>query len=296
MQKKNSSRKPDNGKSSRPSSHGKNQSAHRPKHTDKRSSTNGTPKAAPFRKKKAAPAIVHEDDSISVNKYISDSGFCSRREADRFIEEGRASINGKTAVKGNRVYPGDVVEVDGETLKKASKTIYMAFNKPTGITTTTDLQDKTNIIQYIGYPQRIFPIGRLDKDSEGLILLTNDGDIVNKILRAGNNHEKEYIVQVNKPVTHEMVNGMRNGVPVLGTVTLPCEVVREGKNILRIKLVQGLNRQIRRMCEYFGYEVIRLKRIRIMNITLSNLQSGTYRMLTSEEIKDMLRLVTDSRS
>lgn len=231
--------------------------------------------------------VVHDDDSVSVNKFISNSGYCSRREADRYIEEGRVTINDEIANKGNRVYPDDEVAVDGEILKRPTKTIYIAMNKPVGITSTSDMNNPDNIIKYIGYPQRIFPIGRLDKDSEGLILLTNDGDIVNKILRAGNNHEKEYLVHVDKPLNHEIIQGMRSGVPMLGTKTLPCKVIQEGKNVFRIFLVQGLNRQIRRMCEHFGLNVLRLKRIKIMNISLGNLGVGSYRLLNRNEVLEL---------
>src|SRR5215204_6566702 len=198
---------------------------------------------------------------ISLNKYISDSGFCSRREADRYIEEGRVSINGKDAHKGNRVQEGDVVRVDGEPVKKKQAAVYLMLNKPKGITCTTDLKDKTNIIDFINFKTRIFPIGRLDKLSEGLIFLTNDGDIVNKILRAGNGHEKEYIVTVDKPINIEFINQMRNGVKILGTVTNKCFVKQESNNRFRIILTQGMNRQIRRMCETLGYRVTSLKRI-----------------------------------
>lgn len=237
--------------------------------------------------------VVHDDDSVSVNKFISNSGYCSRREADKFIEEGRVTINDEVANKGNRVYPDDEVAVDGEILKRPTKTIYIAMNKPVGITSTTDMNDPDNIIKFIGYPQRIFPIGRLDKDSEGLILLTNDGDIVNKVLRAGNHHEKEYLVHVDKPLNHEIIQGMRNGIPMLGTKTLPCKVIQEGKNVFRIFLVQGLNRQIRRMCEHFDLKVIRLKRIKIMNISLGNLSTGSYRLLNRNEIQEMQEMLNN---
>lgn len=243
------------------------------------------------KRKPKAPKVVHNDDSVSVNKYISNSGYCSRREADVYIEEGRVTINDMEATKGNRVYPDDEVAVDGEILKRPAKTIYIAMNKPLGITSTTDMNDPDNIIKYIGYPQRIFPIGRLDKDSEGLILLTNDGDIVNKILRAGNHHEKEYLVHVDKPINHEIIQGMRNGVPMLGTTTLPCRVVQEGKNVFRIFLVQGLNRQIRRMCEHYNLNVLRLKRIKIMNISLGNLSTGSYRLLNRNEISELQEIL-----
>ncbi|MGG9972297.1 23S rRNA pseudouridine(2604) synthase RluF [Ferruginibacter sp. SUN002] len=230
----------------------------------------------------------------SLNKYISETGFCSRREADKYIEQGRVTINDNIASKGNRVMPGDIVEVDGESLKKKDKTVYIALNKPVGITCTTDLKDKTNIISFINYKSRIFPIGRLDKPSEGLIFLTNDGDIVNKILRAGNNHEKEYIITTDKPITGDFISKMSNGVKILGTITKKCFVKQEGKNRFRIILVQGLNRQIRRMCEALGYNVVTLKRVRIMNITLSGLQPGKWRYFTTEEVKQLEVLIAKS--
>lgn len=230
----------------------------------------------------------------SLNKYISDTGFCSRREADRFIEECRVTINGKDAHKGNRVKEGDVVQVDGEPLKKKKQAVYIMLNKPKGVTCTTDLKDKTNIIDFISYKTRIFPIGRLDKLSEGLIFLTNDGDIVNKILRAGNAHEKEYVVTTDKPIDSTFVNNMRNGVRIMGTVTNKCFVKQEGDNHFRIILTQGLNRQIRRMCETLGYRVTSLKRIRIMNFTVSGLQPGKWRYFTPQEISSINELVKHS--
>lgn len=229
----------------------------------------------------------HDDDSVSLNKYISDSGFCSRREADTYIEQERVSLNGQEAKKGNRVHPGDVVEIDGEPLRKKGKTIYIAFHKPIGITSTTDTSDKTNIISYINYPHRIFPIGRLDKDSEGLIFLTNDGNIVNKILRAGNKHEKEYLVTVDKPLSTDFIRQMGAGVSILGKKTLPCKVSQESKYTFRITLIQGLNRQIRRMSEVLGYRVMKLVRHRIMHITLQKLPVGHWRYLTAEEVQTM---------
>lgn len=231
---------------------------------------------------------------ISVNKYISETGFCSRREADKYIEQGRVTINDNIASKGNRVKDGDVVEIDGEPLKKKKSTVYIALNKPKGITCTTDLKDKTNIIDYVNFPSRIFPIGRLDKRSEGLIFLTNDGDIVNKILRAGNQHEKEYIVTVDKPIDLEFVKSMRSGVRILGVMTQKCFVQQEGPNRFRIILTQGLNRQIRRMCEALGYEVTTLKRTRIMNMTLKDLAPGSWRYFTKEEVNNINALVANS--
>ncbi len=232
----------------------------------------------------------------SLNKYISESGFCSRREADKYIEQCRVTINGKDAHKGNRVKAGDEVRVDGEIIKKKkqSAAVYMAFNKPKGITCTTDTKDKTNIIDYINYKTRIFPIGRLDKRSDGLIFLTNDGDIVNKILRAGNGHEKEYIVTVDKPITLDFILKMRNGIRIQGVMTQKCFVKQEGDNRFRIILTQGLNRQIRRMCEALEYNVTSLKRIRIMNITLNNLPQGKWRYFTAEEIELINKMVANS--
>ena len=230
----------------------------------------------------------------SLNKYISDTGFCSRREADKYIEQCRVSINGKDAHKGNRVKEGDDVRVDGERLKKKKQTIYLLLNKPKGVTCTTDLKDKTNIIDFISFKTRIFPVGRLDKRSEGLIFLTNDGDIVNKILRAGNKHEKEYVVGVDKPVTTDFINKMRNGVRLLGEVTQKCFVKQEGTDRFRIILTQGLNRQIRRMCEALDYNVLSLKRTRIMNITLSGLAVGKWRYFTPGEVEAVMGMVANS--
>ncbi|MDQ3191545.1 MAG: 23S rRNA pseudouridine(2604) synthase RluF [Bacteroidota bacterium] len=229
-----------------------------------------------------------------LNKYISETGICSRRAADKLIEEGRVMVNGNVAVMGTKVNDQDEVTIDGKPTRQKNKPIYIAFHKPPGITSTTDLKDKDNIIDYINFPDRIFPIGRLDKPSEGLIFLTNDGDIVNKILRAGNNHEKEYMVLVNKPVTAEFIKKMSNGVPILDTITQPCKVVKEEGNKFRIILTQGLNRQIRRMCEYLDYQVITLKRTRIMNITLQNLRSGEWRFLSPDEIQNINELVSNS--
>ena len=226
----------------------------------------------------------HQTMDKSLNKFISETGFCSRREADKYIDQARVTINSNTAVKGNRVQPGDIVEIDGEPIKKKDKIVYLVFNKPVGITCTTDLKDKDNIISFINFKSRIFPVGRLDKPSEGLIFLTNDGDIVNKILRAGNNHEKEYVVTVDKPINQEFVAKMSNGVKILDTITKKCIVKQEGKNRFRIVLVQGLNRQIRRMCQVLGYHVHTLKRVRIMNITLANLPVGKWRYFTTDEI------------
>jgi 23S rRNA pseudouridine2604 synthase len=230
----------------------------------------------------------------SLNKYISESGFCSRREADRYIEECRVTINNIDAQKGNRVKAGDVVKIDGEPIKKKKTAVYLMLNKPKGVTCTTDLKDKTNIIDFINYKTRIFPIGRLDKLSEGLIFLTNDGDIVNKILRAGNGHEKEYTVSVDKPVNNDFISKMRSGVKIQGVVTNNCFVKQEGDNRFRIILTQGLNRQIRRMCEALGYRVTSLKRTRIMNITLSGLPPGKWRYFTPAEISALNEMLSQS--
>ena len=245
--------------------------------------------------RKGRPQKQVHDDSISLNKYISDTGFCSRREADDYINQGRVTINDEPATLGNRVHEGDVVEIDGEPIKKKGKTVYLAFNKPAGITSTTDQADKTNIIDYINYKQRIFPIGRLDKESEGLIFLTNDGNIVNKILRAGNNHEKEYLVTVDKPITTDFVRAMSEGVRILQTKTKPAKVSQETKFIFRITLTQGMNRQIRRMCDVLGYKVVKLIRIRIMNVSLGKLPLGHWRYLTPEEITLINKMVSESR-
>ncbi|AXT50940.1 23S rRNA pseudouridine(2604) synthase RluF [Aquimarina sp. BL5] len=229
-----------------------------------------------------------------LNKFLSEVGYCSRREADKLIDQGRVTINGKVPEMGTKVALGDEVRVDGEVINKPKeKHVYLAFHKPVGIVCTTAQNEKDNIIDYINYPKRIFPIGRLDKPSEGLILLTSDGDIVNKILRARNNHEKEYIVTVNKLISPQFIKRMGNGIPILDTVTRKCEVEQINKYDFRIVLTQGLNRQIRRMCEYLGYEVIRLKRIRIMNISLDT-RIGEWRYLTEKELQIINTDVGDS--
>ncbi|VDN49011.1 23S rRNA pseudouridine synthase [Petrocella atlantisensis] len=233
-------------------------------------------------------------DSIRLNKYISESGICSRREADKLIQRGLVTINGYLAQVGSKVEFEDIVAVEGKVVKPKVQRIYMAFNKPVGVTCTTDFKDSTNIVEYIGYKERIFPIGRLDKMSEGLIFMTNDGDIVNKILRSGNRHEKEYVVTVDKPITDEFIRKMERGVPILKTKTKPCKIERIGKNRFKIILVQGLNRQIRRMCEVFGYTVIKLKRIRIMNIELRGIEPGQWRYLNKAEIREIDRLISHS--
>ncbi|KUG07221.1 23S rRNA pseudouridine(2604) synthase RluF [Solirubrum puertoriconensis] len=231
-----------------------------------------------------------------LNKYISESGLCSRREADRYIEMGQVTINGKRANIGDQVNRTDRVMVNGNLIEPRAEedAIYIAFNKPPGITSTTERSVKDNIIRYIKHSERIFPIGRLDKDSQGLILLTSNGDIVNKILRAGNEHEKEYIVMVDKPITEAFLEGMRKGVPMLGTVTRECEVRKETDYIFRIILVQGLNRQIRRMCEFFGYEVVQLERWRVMNVTLKGLGVGDWRELTEKELAGIFEAIEHS--
>jgi len=234
------------------------------------------------------------DNKIRINKYISETGFCSRREADKLIESGQVTINGKKATIGAKVDYNDFIKVKNKSIRDKRKKIYIAFNKPIGITSTTNKQDKTNIIDYINFKERIFPIGRLDKMSEGLIFLTNDGDIVNKILRAGNNHEKEYIVTVNKEITKEFINDMRQGVNILKTKTLPCKVKQLNKNMFKITLIQGLNRQIRRMCESLGYEVIKLIRIRIMNIDLKGIKVGKWRYINNNEMQVIKKMIAKS--
>ncbi|TMM28733.1 23S rRNA pseudouridine(2604) synthase RluF [Polaribacter aestuariivivens] len=236
----------------------------------------------------------NNQQTINLNKYISSSGICSRREAEKFINEGRVTINGKPTQLGNRVGKKDVVKLDGRLVTPKNKTLYIALNKPVGIVSTTDDREPNNIVKHINYPERLFPIGRLDKPSEGLIFLTNDGDIVNKILRAGNNHEKEYFVTVNKSITPDFIDKMGNGIPILGTVTQKCFVEKVADKIFKIVLTQGLNRQIRRMCEYLGYEVTKLKRTRIMNVELGYLQTGDWRELTDEEMKEINTMISTS--
>ncbi|GEM79711.1 23S rRNA pseudouridine(2604) synthase RluF [Vibrio superstes] len=234
------------------------------------------------------------DNAKRLNKFISETGFCSRREADRLIEQGRVTINGKIPEMGTKVSSEDEVLVDGKPLKEKRKAIYIALNKPTGITCTTERDIPGNIVDFIGHKERIFPIGRLDKPSDGLIFLTNDGDIVNKILRAGNNHEKEYVVRVDRPITPEFLKKMASGVPILDTVTLPCEITKESEYSFRIVLTQGLNRQIRRMCEALDYRVFKLRRVRIMNITIDGIPNGKWRYLSDDEVKTLLELSGDS--
>ena len=236
-----------------------------------------------------------QQDLTRLNKYLSEVGYCSRREADKLIDAGRVTINGEVPEMGTKVSPSDIVAVDGELIKaKKNKPVYIAFNKPVGIVCTTDTRvEKDNIIDFINYPKRIFPIGRLDKPSEGLIFLTDDGDIVNKILRASNNHEKEYIVTVNKPISQTFVERMSQGVPILDTVTKKCVVKKLSSKTFKIVLTQGLNRQIRRMCEYLNYDVLTLQRVRIMNIKL-DVPVGKYREFTADELKELNILLEDS--
>lgn len=235
-----------------------------------------------------------EDNLTRINKFLSETGFCSRREADKLIEQGRVTINGVVPEMGTKISSHDEIRVDGKLIRENNeKPIYLAFNKPNGIECTTNLDVRNNIIDYINYPERIFPIGRLDKASEGLIFMTNDGDIVNKILRARNNHEKEYIVTVNRPITERFIEKMANGVPILDTVTRKCKVAQVSKYIFKIILTQGLNRQIRRMCEYLDYEVTALKRTRIINISL-DVPVGRYRDLTDGEITQLNELIAPS--
>lgn len=235
-----------------------------------------------------------EENGKRLNKFIGETGYCSRREADKLIEEGRVTLNGTVPEMGTKVFPTDEIRIDGKLIvEQREKPVYLAFNKPVGIECTTNLEVRNNIVDYINYPKRIFPIGRLDKASEGLIFMTNDGDIVNKILRARNNHEKEYIVTVNRPITDRFIERMGNGVPILDTVTRKCKVEQVSKYIFKIILTQGLNRQIRRMCEYLGYDVTALKRTRIINISL-DVQVGRYRDLTDAEIKELNQLIEPS--
>lgn len=235
-----------------------------------------------------------EENKTRINKFLSETGYCSRREADKLLEQGRITINGKTPELGTKVSVEDEIRVDGKLIReKTSKPVYLAFHKPVGIECTTNQSVKNNIVDYINYPKRIFPIGRLDKASEGLIFMTDDGDIVNKILRARNNHEKEYIVTVDKPITERFIQRMSNGVPILDTVTRKCKVEQLSKFVFKIVLTQGLNRQIRRMCEYLGFEVTRLKRVRIINIEL-DIPLGRYRDLTDAEVKKLNQLIAPS--
>ncbi|NLL73453.1 MAG: 23S rRNA pseudouridine(2604) synthase RluF [Clostridiales bacterium] len=228
---------------------------------------------------------------MRINKFLSESGICSRREADKHIADGKVKIDGKQAVIGSKVMPGNKVTFNGRPVKNKEKRVLIALNKPVGIVSTTDRRDPNNIVDFVNHPKRIFPIGRLDKDSEGLILLTNDGDIVNLILRERYGHEKEYIVTVNKEITKEFVTKMSEGVPILGTVTKPCKIIMINKNTFRIILTQGLNRQIRRMCEYLGYKVTKLVRVRIINIDLGRLKTGTWRNISDKELAKLKEII-----
>lgn len=236
--------------------------------------------------------------STRLNKYISESGICSRRDADRFIEQGNVFINGKRAQVGAQVVAGDAVKVNGQLIepREADDFVFIALNKPVGIVSTTESSEKNNIVDFVRHGVRIFPIGRLDKDSQGLIFLTNNGDLVNKVLRAGNNHEKEYLVTVNKPITDSFIEGLSGGVPMLGKMTKKCPVTKVAPTVFNITLVQGLNRQIRRMCEHFGYEVVKLERTRIMHVSLKGLPVGDWRDLTPKELSVLLKAVEDSSS
>ncbi len=233
---------------------------------------------------------------MRLNKFISESGLCSRREADRFIERGLVLINKRKAVIGDQVKIGDKVCVNGQNLepREGDDIVFIALNKPVGVTSTTEENVHDNIVQFVNHSKRIFPVGRLDKDSQGLIFLTNDGDVINKILRSGNKHEKEYLVTVNKPLTTSMIASMSKGVPILGVNTKKCKIIQEGTNVFRITLIQGLNRQIRRMCEHFDYEVLKLERVRIMNIGLQGLPLGEWRDLTDKELEVIYDLIEDS--
>ena len=239
---------------------------------------------------------MSETNLVRLNKFISDTGYCSRREADALIAAGKVTVNGQSAEMGLKVSAGDTVLVDGKPLKNKPKRVYIAYHKPVGITCTTERKVAGNIIDALKYPERIFPIGRLDKPSEGLIFLTNDGDIVNKVLRAGNAHEKEYVVTVNKPITEHFIKRMSQGVPILDTVTLPCKVRQVSRNTFNIILTQGLNRQIRRMAEFLGYEVVKLKRTRIMHVRLAELKVGQWRLLDAYEVAELEQLVQHSSS
>ena len=237
----------------------------------------------------------YRDEGIRLNRYLSEAGVCSRREADRRIEAGRVKINGEAAETGRRVFAGEIVTVDGKKVEPLKKRILLLVNKPPGVIVTSEVRPGTvNIDQFLHYPKRVFPVGRLDKDSQGLLLMTNDGDIVNRILRAGNAHEKEYRVTVDRPVTKEFLTRMENGIAILDTVTLPAKVKQDGKRTFTIILTQGLNRQIRRMCEACGYRVEKLVRIRLMNLRLGDLKIGEHRLVTEKEEKELMRLLSES--
>ena len=230
-------------------------------------------------------------EEMRLNKYLSEVGVCSRREADRLVEAGRVTVDGILAVMGQKVTGEECIEIDRKSIKKEEEKVLLAFNKPRGVVCTTSKKDKNNIVDFINYGKRIYPIGRLDKDSEGLILLTNQGELVDKILRGSNFHEKEYIVTVNKKITPEFLRAMSSGVPILDTITRPCEIEQIGPKTFRIILTQGLNRQIRRMCEYFEYRVLELTRVRVMNIRLGRLKSGTYRKVAGKELEELMDLL-----
>ncbi|KUO67974.1 MAG: 23S rRNA pseudouridine synthase F [Lutibacter sp. BRH_c52] len=234
------------------------------------------------------------ENSVNLNKYISSTGICSRREAEKWIVDGFVTINDQPTQLGNRVFEGDVVKIKGKPINIKPKTLYIAFNKPVGIVCTTDLKERKNIVDFIKHPQRLFPVGRLDKPSQGLIFLTNDGDIVNKILRAGNNHEKEYIVTVRQPITSKFIEKMGGGLPILDTVTKKCEVTKLSDYSFKIVLTQGLNRQIRRMCDYLNYDVTSLKRTRIMNVNLDGIKVGEWRELSEKEMLEINNMISDS--
>ena len=239
-----------------------------------------------------------QENGVRINKFLSEAGVCSRREADRQVEWGNVKIDGKVAVMGEKIMPGQKVEYNGKVVTKEEEMILLAFNKPVGIVCTAEKREKNNVIDYINYPKRIYPVGRLDKDSQGLLLLTNNGDIVNKIMRSGNMHEKEYIVKVNKPISDSFIRGLAGGVPLveLNATTRKCFVKKESKYTFRIILTQGMNRQIRRMCEYFGDRVEELQRIRIMNINLGDLKPGEYRKVLEKEYKELEKLIKNSSS
>ena len=237
-----------------------------------------------------------EGNGIRINKFLSEAGVCSRREADRQIEAGNVTIDGRTAVTGDKVIEGQKVCFNGNEVTKEQEMILIAFNKPVGIVCTAEKREKNNVIDYINFPKRIYPIGRLDKDSKGLLLFTNNGDIVNKMMRAGNMHEKEYIVTVNKPISDSFIRGLAGGVPLveLGVTTRKCHVKKLSNKTFKIILTQGYNRQIRRMCEYFGYRVVELERVRIMNITLGDLKEGEYRDITAQEYGQLKKMISNS--
>jgi 23S rRNA pseudouridine2604 synthase len=248
--------------------------------------------------KRVAPPMTGETPGMRINKYLSERGLCSRREADSWVEAGRVSINGAVATLGTKVQAGDTVRVDDRAIGGESAHVYIALHKPVGIECTTDPRVPHNVVEFVSHRERIFPVGRLDKDSEGLLLLTNDGDIVNDLLRARHGHEKEYLVTVDRPVTDEFVHAMASGVEILDRITAPCRVHRVAKNVFRITLTQGLNRQIRRMCEVFGYTVRRLIRVRFVNILLEGLSPGRWRNLTQAELAGLLpeRFQTERRA